>query len=285
MVKRAVFYLLVLLFLSGLLCVPLPSAGALRVVGVLQGQTLDEVLARNYQAHGGLDKLLALKAWKMSGKISLPEQKLELPVEIWQKAPDKLRVETAFQDMKVTQGYDGSQAWWIMPLLAAEAQEMPGDQARQFQEQAGFENPLVEFKEKGYQLELLGQEDLEGKPVFKLKLTKAGGQEIYFYLDGESGIERKVSRTMKDGAADALVEILYGDYRPVDGLVMPHTVENRVNGKTRMRLAMDRIAVNPVLSEAIFAMPDKKNAPDKKDASGKKEAPAKKEASRKKGRK
>jgi hypothetical protein len=196
----------------------------------------------------------------MAGKITLPEQKLELPIEIWQKAPDKLRVETTFQDMKITQGYDGRQAWWIMPLLAAEAQEMPADQARRFREQAEFGNPLVEFKEKGYQLELLGQEDLDGKPVFKLKLIKAAGQEIYFYLDGESGIERKVSRTVKDGTADALVEILYGGYRPVEGLVMAHTVENRVNGKTRMRLTMESVAVNPVLSDAIFASPEKKEA-------------------------
>jgi zinc protease len=230
---------------------------AVLVMG-LPGQTLDEVLARNYRARGGLDKLQALKAWKMSGKISLPEQKLELPIEIWQKAPDKLRVETAFQGMKITQGYDGSSAWWIMPLLAAEAREMPADQARQFREQAVLENPLVDFKAKGYALELLGQEDLEGKPVFKLKMVKDGGREIYFYLDAESGIERKVSRTVKEGSGDALVEILYGGYKAVDGLLLPHALENRVNGKTRMKLAMDSIAVNPVLSDAIFASPEKK---------------------------
>jgi hypothetical protein len=225
----------------------LMTAAIFLTAGLICAQDLDEVLARNYRTRGGLDKLQALQAWKMAGKITLPEQKLELPIEIWQKAPDKLRVETTFQDMKIT-------------LLAAEAQEMPADQARRFREQAEFGNPLVEFKEKGYQLELLGQEDLDGKPVFKLKLIKAAGQEIYFYLDGESGIERKVSRTVKDGTADALVEILYGGYRPVEGLVMAHTVENRVNGKTRMRLTMESVAVNPVLSDAIFASPEKKEA-------------------------
>ena len=104
-------------------------AAVFLTAGLLGAQTLDDVLAKYYQAHGGLDKLKAVTAIKMSGKLVIPAQGLELPMVRWQKAPDKLRVETLIQDKKIIQAFDGRRAWWINPLLAAGAQEMPQEQA------------------------------------------------------------------------------------------------------------------------------------------------------------
>ncbi len=258
---------------------------AVLVLGApLCAQTLDEVLTKNYQARGGLDKLKALTGWKLSGKMVVAAQGLDLPVVIWQKAPDKMRVETLFQEKKIVQACDGQKAWWLMPFLSEDAQAMPPEQARLFREQAVFENPLVVFGEKGYKLELLGSEELDGKPVFKLKLVKADGKEIFYYLDAASGLELKSSLLMKTGENELLVEVLYGDNRPVNGVMMPFAVENRLNGQPQMQMTFDEVEINPTMADALFAMPDKKELPDKKDATLKMEAPAKKEAPRKKGR-
>jgi hypothetical protein len=246
---------------------------AVLVLGApLCSQTLDEVLAKNYQARGGLDKLKALAGWKLSGKMVVAAQGLDLPVVIWQKAPDKMRVETTFQEK-------------IMPFLSEDAQPMPPEQDKLFREQAVFDNPLVVFREKGYKLELLGSEEMEGKPVFKLKLVKADGKEIFYYLAAGSGLELKISLLMKTGESESLVEILYGDQRLVNGLMMPFTVENRLNGQAQMQMTFEEIEINPAMGDALFAMPDKKEAPGEKEATGKREALAKKEAPRKKGRK
>jgi len=241
------------MLLGGLLSAPL--------VGNLEGQTLEEVLAKNYQAHGGLDKLKALTAWKMKGKIVIPAQGLEMPMELWQKIPNKMRVESTFQDKKIVQAFDGQKAWWIMPFLSEDPQEMSPEQAKLFKEQADFENPLVVHKEKGYKLELLGKEDLEGTPVFKLKLTKTDGKVLFFYLDAESGIELKSSMSMKIGETEALVDILYGDYKLVDGIMMPFSLENKMNGQTQMQMTMETVEINPAMDDSLFAMPEKKEAP------------------------
>jgi outer membrane lipoprotein-sorting protein len=228
--------------------------------GLLPTQTLDEILAKNYKSNGGLDKLKAMTAMKISGKIVIPAQGLEMPTVMWKKHPNKMRVETTFQDKKIVQAYDGRKAWWIMPFLSADAQEMAQEQAEPFVEQADFENPLVVFKEKGYKLELLGKEDIEGKPAFKLKLTKTDGKDIYFYLDMESGIELKSSLTIKVGETETLTEIIYGDYKPIDGVMLPFYVENKVNGQTQMQMTMESIEINPAMDDAMFAMPQKKEA-------------------------
>lgn len=228
--------------------------------GLLCAQTLDEILARNYQAHGGLDKLKAITAMKMSGKMVIPDQGLEMPMVMWRKYPDKMRVESRFEEKKIVQAYDGRKAWWIMPFLSEEPQEMAPEQAKLFAEQADFENPLVVFKEKGYPLELMGKEEMEGTLVFKLKLTKPDGREIFFYLDAESGFEVKSTLTLKIGETETLNEILYGKYKPVDGLMMPFYVENRMNGKSQMQMTMETLELNPAMDDAIFAMPQKKEA-------------------------
>ncbi len=228
--------------------------------GLSTAQTLDEILAKNYKAHGGLDKLKAITARKMSGKIVVSAQGLEMPVVLWQKAPDKLRMETTFQDQKSIQAFDGQKAWWITPFLAGEAQEMPPGQGDFFRNQAAFENPLVVFKEKGYKLKLLGKEDMAGVAVFKLKLTKTDGSEIYFYLDAASGIELKSSMSLKSGETETLAEIIYGDYRSVAGCLLPFAIEDRLEGKTEMKMILDVIEVNPAMDDSLFAMPEKKEA-------------------------
>jgi outer membrane lipoprotein-sorting protein len=228
------------------------------LTGLLRAQTLDEILALHYQAHGGLDKLTAMKAVKMSGKIVITAQGLEMPMVIWQKNPNKMRIESTFQDKVIVQACDGRKAWWIMPFMASAAQEMSPEQSQQFKDQADFENPLVVYKEKGYKLELLGKEDLEGIPVFKLKLTKTGNLEIYYYLDAASGIELKSTMVLKSGANETMNEIIFADYKPVNGLMMPFHIENKINTKTQAQLTLTTIEINPVIADAIFVMPLKK---------------------------
>lgn len=226
--------------------------------GLSGAQTLDEILTKNYQARGGLDKLKAMTAMKISGKIVIPARGMEMPMVMWQKNPNKMRIESTFQEKVIVQAYDGQKAWWIMPFIAPDAQEMSQEQMEQFKDQADFENPLVVYKEKGYKLELLGKGDLEGTPVFKLKLTKTDGREIYFYLDAASGIELKSTMALKSGANETMNEIIFGDYKPVNGLMMPFHIENKTNGKTQVQLSLTTIEINPAIDDAIFVMPLKK---------------------------
>jgi outer membrane lipoprotein-sorting protein len=240
--KNSIIWILAMLFLSGL----------------LNAQTLDEILAKNYQAHGGLDKLKAMTAIKMSGKIVIPAQEMEMPMVMWQKNPDKIRIESTFQDKLIVQAYDGRKAWWIMPFMAPDPREMSPEQRAQLAEQADFENPLAVYREKGYRLELLGEENLEGTPVFKLKLTRTDGREIYFYLDVASGITMKSAMKSKSGASETMKEIIFTDYKPVNGWLVPFHIDNKTDGKTQVQLIMTTIEINPVIDDALFVMPLKK---------------------------
>ncbi len=251
----------------------MPFFAVLILGALLHAQTLEEVLALNRQARGGPEKHEPMSRWKMTGKIVATTQGVEMPMTVWRKRPDKMRVETVLQDKIIVQAFDGKTAWWIMPFHSAAAQEMPAEQAGTFAEQAVFVDPFAAGGEKGQALELLGREEMDGVPVFHLKRTRADGRKIDHFLDAASGLELKSSRTVKMGESEALAEILYGDYRPAGGLVMPFAIENRLDGRTQVRMTFDEIEIDPVMDDAMFAMPGKT---DKEEKAGNKQTPGSK---------
>lgn len=242
MVKGVVLSLLALL-----LC---PLAAAER-----PAPGLDEVLARHYQASGGLEKLRALKGCKLTGTITLDGDDLAMPLVVWRKRPDRLRVETTLAGQTSIQAFDGRRAWWLVPALAPEAQAMPPERERFFRRQARFADPLVFWKEQGSRLELLDGEAGAAGLSQALKLTEPGGREILFFIDAASGLLRASAEPGGAGKEREAAEVLYGDYRPVDGLQLPFTIENRAAGRTRVRIVLNAVQVDPELPESLFAMP------------------------------
>jgi len=223
----------------------------------LGSQTLDEVLARHHLSRGGRDKLLAVQSLKMSGKMTMPQLGIEMPLVIWQKGPGQLRIEATFQNRVIVQAVDGGNAWRIVPFLGAgEPQDMPADLAVMFRECADFQNPLVSAKAGGDQLALLGREEIGGVPVYKLKLTRReDNRPILYFLDAESGMEVKNASPVRNGEKERMVESWPRDFRPVDGVMMPFSVESRVDGKTLMLMAFDSVEINPPIDDSLFQKP------------------------------
>jgi outer membrane lipoprotein-sorting protein len=228
---------------------------------MLLGETLDQILAKNYESRGGLEKLKSIQTVKIKGKIVQSMMNLEMPLELWYKKPNKIRMESSFQGRKVVQGYDGKIAWWIMPFLGTDdPQEMAEDQAREVKEMAESMDPLVDYKDKGYKLELVGKEDMEGTEVYKLKMTRKNDKIEYYCLDTESGIELKNSSYRKQGDSEILVETYSGDYQEVDGLMMAFQMEVKANNQTSVSMTFSEFKFNEDMDDSLFSMPEKKEA-------------------------
>lgn len=226
---------------------------------LLFSETLEQILAKNYESRGGLKKLKAIKTVVFEGKIFIPMQNLEFPVKMCQKKPNKLKMEATVMEKKIVQGYDGKKAWYINPMMGSEdPQEMTEDQAKEAIQQAESIDPLVDYKEMGCKLEYSGKEDMEGTEVYKLKMTRKDGRVEMFYLDTESGIELRTSSNIKRGESEILSESLFGDYKEVEGIMFPFAIEIKVNGQTTMKIAVASVKLNEKLEDSLFEMPAKK---------------------------
>lgn len=222
--------------------------------------TVDEIINKNIQAMGGLDNLRAIKTLKMSGKLTIAPG-VDAPATLQIKRPNMVRLDLTVQGKTFVQAYDGTTAWEINPFEGSgDVQKASEEDARDLQEQADMDGPLVDYKAKGNTVELVGQEDLEGTNVYKLKLTLKSGDVRYLYLDSQSFLVLKETSKRKRQGGEVEIDSFPGDYKPVNNVMFPFSFESKVAGRTVQQIAIDSIQANVPIDDAIFKMPAPKPA-------------------------
>jgi outer membrane lipoprotein-sorting protein len=229
----------------------------LAVPSTTLAQSLDEVLQRYFQAAGGLDKMKAVQATRVSGRMSLG-QGIEATFVRTGKRPNKVRLEFTVQGVTGIQAYDGENAWMLMPFMGQTQPElMPPDLARSIEEEADFDGPLVDYRAKGHQVELVGRESVEGTPAFKLKVTLKSGDVSFYYLDAEYYLPLRTESTRRFQGQELKVVTSFGDYKEVGGLMMPHAITVTGQGPGTQQLIIEKVELNPEIPDDHFRMPPK----------------------------
>jgi len=225
------------------------------MVAIAADPTVDELIAKNIAAKGGMEKLKAVKSMRATGKM-VGMQGMEFPFVMTNKRPKMTRLEFTVQGMTGMQVYDGKTAWMSMPFMGKKEPEvMSLDQAKDMEEQADFDGPLVDYKEKGNTIELLGKEQVEGADAYKLKVTLKSGDVRTIYLDAETFLEIKVESKRVVRGTEVEGEAYLSDYKEVEGLMIPHTMENGQKGSDmRQKLVIEKVEINPAIDDSFFAM-------------------------------
>jgi outer membrane lipoprotein-sorting protein len=235
-------------------------AGLMGTVAWAQSpQTADEIIAKNLEAKGGLDKLKAVQSMRISGKMMVGPG-MEAPMVIEMARPHKVRMEFTLQGMTGIQAYDGKGGWSVMPFMGKkEPEPMSADDLKQAEDQADIDGPLVDYKEKGNQVEYLGKDEVEGTPVHKLKVTKKNGDVQTLYLDADSFLEIKSEGKTKMRGQEIEGETTFGDYKEVGGLIIAHSIQSKMKGSQGpgQTITFEKIEINPEIASSRFEMPAK----------------------------
>lgn len=219
--------------------------------------TVDEVLAAHFDALGGIDRLKAVKTARLTGTMSMGPGG-EVPFLMVFARPRKARMEFTMQGMTGIQAYDGETAWMIMPFMgSSDPQVMAEDQAKSMIEQADFDGPLMDWQEKGHQLELLGLEETEGTEAYKIKITLKNGDVRYHYLDSERFvIIKQEGKTIVQGN-EMQFETILSDYKEVGGLMFPHSILSRPQGAPEgQAVTIEKVELDIELADDYFSMPE-----------------------------
>lgn len=222
----------------------------------LLAQTVDEIIAKNLQARGGADKLKSVKSIKSTATMSMGPG-IEAPGVLIQKRPMLARLEFTVQGLTAVQAYDGKNGWQIMPFMGKKDPElMAADEAKEIEENADLDGPLVDYKSKGHQVELQGKEKIEGTDAYKLKVTLKNGDVQTIYIDSDSFLDIKevTKRTVR--GTEQEIESAIGDYKAVDGIMFPFAVESGVKGTDQKeKLTITKVELNVPADDSIFKMP------------------------------
>jgi outer membrane lipoprotein-sorting protein len=139
------------------------------------------------------------------------------------------------------------------------------------EDQADFRGPLVAPEQHGYTIEYAGEEDVQGTPTYKLKVTNKAGEVSYLYLDKEYYVEiqRVDERTVRGQEMEMTASI--GDYKEVDGVMLPFSTEISVSGAPEgqtQTMTFEKVELNVDIPDSEFEMPEAPPAPETMDEEG-----------------
>jgi len=125
-------------------------------------QTADEIVKKTLDARGGVEKIKAVQSQRISGHVSFT-QGMEGTFVVELKRPLKMHVEISVEGQKVIRVYDGkSSGWMINPFAESkDVQPLPPEELKNISDESDFDGPLVDYKAKGNQIELVGKEKLD----------------------------------------------------------------------------------------------------------------------------
>jgi len=222
-----------------------------------QAPTVDEIVAKNLAARGGLDKLRGLQTMKMTGTINV--QGMDMPLTVMTKRPNLLFQEMTMQGPRMVSAFDGAKVWAINPMLGPGPRELTGQQADMIRDQASFDGPLVNYKDRGDTLEMAGSADLGGAKAWKMKLTrKIGGRSMFIYVDADTGLEKQWSATFEQGGMTIDVDTVMQDYQPTpEGVLVARSMRTLVGGQQQGLLKVLTVEDIVPIEDAAFQMPAK----------------------------
>jgi len=226
------------------------------------GQTAEELVAKNLQAKGGVDKIKAIKSIRMSGNFDAGGFKAT--VSQYSKRPDMVREMFTVQGMTQVQAYDGSSGWQISPFGGRKDPELLGeDEVRGLSEDADIDGPLVDAQAKGNKIEYLGHDQVDGDDAYKLKVTLKNGDIFYYYLDPDTYIEIQVEKQqfIRGSVRESIT--MLGSFKPVNGVMYPFSIESgpKNNPDQRGKITITRIEANVPIEDSEFKMPAAPAAP------------------------
>jgi hypothetical protein len=217
---------------------------------------LEDVLSRYYQATGMAEE----QNWEtlvMTGKTMNSDA--EYPYKVTIKRPGRIRTEFEIQGTRSIRVWDGKKGWSVVPWGGSlEPQDMTEDDAKDLREEADMEGALYHWKEKGFEVRLVGRDDLEGTPVYNIELKKPSGDKENYYIGTETFLLLKVAfHVLVMGHVQEHEEYLT-NYRKVEGVYLPFTVMMKYTGSDQQggnQYVYDQIRVNEPVSDTLFVKP------------------------------
>ena len=188
------------------------------------------LLEKSIEAMGGRAALEKVTSRITEGDVTMSfgPTSAEGTFKEMEKAPNKkyqlvtlsLDMGGGAQILEMEQWVNGNKAWVRQPMQPM--QELSGDDLAKALESEQF-NAVLRWKELGFEPTVTEKKEMNGRVVYVLSMKKKHSMEEMF-IDAENF--RMVAKSETNDTPQGPVSTMttYGDYRPVDGLMLPHSL-------------------------------------------------------------
>lgn len=223
-------------------------------------QTTDEIIAKHQAAMGSPEKWASVKSMVMLNKFNV--QGMDIVSKTSIMVGKSFRTEIEVMGNKIITVVDGEAGWMNRPAMmggTGEPEDLPREQVKATISQKNIGSSLLIAKNEGSKIDLVSKEKLDGAEVYLLKITKKNGEESQVFVSSSTGFIVKAINKMNVQGQQVEAEVLYSNYKSIDGLFFPFTIETpSPMGGGNMVVETSSIDLNPALDASIFAKPVKK---------------------------
>jgi len=216
-------------------------------------QTVDEIADKHVAALGGKDKISGVTT--IVTERSLAVNGMEIPSKTILVVGRSVRSESTVMGNSMVQVVDEGKGWMIRPTMmggTGEPEDMPANELKQTISQLDPFGALVNYKEKGNTVELVGKEKVDKKDVFHLKVTTKEGVSMDEYVDATTFLLTKLK--VSDNGQES--EISLSDYKDVEGVKFPHTLDIS-SQMGQISLITNKVVLNSKIDDSVFKRPMK----------------------------
>lgn len=218
------------------------------MMSVISAQTLDEIV-KKYTEANMLGNLANLKTIKITANMSM--QGMEMPMVLWMKNPDKIKSITTFNGQDMIQVFDGQKGYIVSPMTgSSEPVEMTPEQVKQTLRSNMFQNFLANYFKDG-NLTLVGEENVNDKPAYKIKAAVEGGTIIDLFIDKNSYLLVKTSTTANVNGMNITMDSYPSDYTITNGLMIPMKTTTSAQGMD-IQINFTKVEVDVPMADSIF---------------------------------
>jgi len=224
-------------------------------VVTVHAQSADEVIQKFSANMGGLEAFNKITSAKMTGTVTAQGGEFSLTTQIINGKG--MRTDVDVMGQSVTNCFNNGSGWKINPFQGfPTATEVTGSELNEFKAQSMLANQLMDYKARGHQVDMQGEETIEGIKTFKVKLTNKDDSKVTTYFLSISNytlIKSVATREMQGQEVE--VETFYSDLKEFGAVKFFMSRSQKMNGEEFQVIKFEKIELNVPVDEKIFEIP------------------------------
>lgn len=214
----------------------------------LSAQSLESIVNKHKDAVGA-KTLMGFKTIAIEAQMEQMGMIMEL--KMYEKAPDKIKVLTSVNGMEMIQVVNGDRGYMVNPMMGStDPVPLPAEQLAQMKNNGMLKNTLGEQLKAG-KLELVGEEDIDGSPAYKIKsLSEAG--EMIFFVDKKSYYVTSTNMSVNQGGIDMDIMMKMSNFEKIKGVTFARKIDTYMGGQMLGSLSYNTIEFDKAIDDSEF---------------------------------
>ena len=216
-------------------------------------QSLESILETHFKIVGQ-ENLLSVESIATNGVLR--QGGLEIELSSFIKRPNKYRLEGRYEGYTFVEVFDGKIGWTFNQMQGdTEPSLLREDEFELLKAQADIDGLLFNYRNKNFEIELLEPESVGNVLTDVILLSNSRGLKIFYYLDSETSVIMKGKTIANIAGIQRIYESIYKDYRYVNKILFPFSVDIYIDGELIMEINYTSIQLNAEIDDFKFATP------------------------------